>query len=61
MNFFRNLWKKNPKLIMYIGGMFILIGFIKTLTYEVPTTPNSSTTKTNEAKEKLEAKNKSQE
>ncbi len=32
MNFFRNLWKKNPNLVMYIGGVLILIGFIKALT-----------------------------
>ena len=32
MDFFRNIWKSNPKLVMYIGGVLILIGFIKTLT-----------------------------
>ena len=35
---------------MFIGGVLILIIFIKTLTYEVPTTPTASTPKTNEAK-----------
>tara|TARA_R100000654_G_C2632215_1_gene120329 strand:+ start:84 stop:539 length:456 start_codon:yes stop_codon:yes gene_type:complete len=49
MNFFRNLWKKNPKLIMYIGGMFILIGFINAV-QEERTPPTASTPKTNEAK-----------
>ena len=32
MDFFRNLWKSNPNLVMYIGGVLILIGFIKALT-----------------------------
>tara|TARA_B100001121_G_C18280703_1_gene430584 strand:- start:117 stop:572 length:456 start_codon:yes stop_codon:yes gene_type:complete len=61
MDFFKNIWKSNPKLVMYIGGVLILIGFVKTLTYEVPTTSTVSTPKTNEAKKKLDPKMKLQE
>ena len=32
MDFFKNLWKNNPNLVMYIGGVLILIGFLKVLT-----------------------------
>ena len=38
MDFFRNLWKSNPNLVMYIGGVLILIGFINAVQQGTPPT-----------------------